>query len=108
MVGNHAFMRHRDFDGKARPFAGHGTNDNAVAEQAPQSLHDCKTEADAAKVRALRNLIVLLENVDDVLARNSDSAVPDFNPHLVIGATAADQHSSSISVAYCIRNQITD
>src|SRR5262252_9061885 len=101
-------MRHRDFDGKARPFAGYGTNGDAVAEQAPQSLDDCKTEADAAGVRALRNLIMLLEYVNDVLARNSDSAVPDFNPHLVIGATAADQHFASIGVAYCIRNQIAD
>src|SRR5689334_10381685 len=78
-----------------------------MAKELPQSLHDRKTETDAARI-SRGDLVIFFEDLSDVLSWNSDAAVPDFNASLVCSATTADQNPPLISVAYRIRNKITD
>src|SRR5215204_100596 len=100
-------MRHGNFNRKDSPFAGQRTNTNIMTEEVPQSSHNRKTESDAARV-CRTNLIILFEYPCDVLSRYSDPAIPHFYSNLICGATTADQYPSLISVAYRIRNEITD
>src|ERR1035437_5365430 len=81
-----------------------------MAQQVRQSLHDEKTESEAAASFAHRvvDLMVLFEDCVNFLAGDADSGVPDLNAHHSLVSTAAEQYFAGLRIFQRIREQVAD
>src|SRR3954471_18084339 len=77
-----------------------------MAEQIPKALYDRKAEAKAAKVGAVLNLVILVEDAWQMLLGNPHAAVPDLDAHLVARALAAEQDLAAFGVAKRVGQEI--
>ncbi len=81
-----------------------------MAQQLAEPLHDgkAKTQAPAAFVVGVVDLVILFKNLLQLVRRDADAGIPDFDPqHFALGA-ATNQDTAFFRVFERVRQQVAD